>query len=165
MENQKMCDELLESIKKSQADKKKYFLEVANGKHQGKKLVEHRIVIELAEVIDYDKSKLVFEENNEDEKKNNDYIKSCSEGVDLPALKLCNEIQQNEKFDVQVFNIAFRDFEFHHKKINLELKKLDVNTGNIVDLGEIPPEIAEAIGNVVANAIKDGEVKATEASV
>lgn len=51
MENQKMCDELLESIKQSQADKKKYFLEVTNGKHQGKKLVEHRIVIEIAEAI------------------------------------------------------------------------------------------------------------------
>ena len=46
---------LFAAIKSSQEAKNAYFKEVLQGKHPGKKLYEQRIVIEFAEVIDYDK--------------------------------------------------------------------------------------------------------------
>lgn len=58
----KDCETLINEIKASQAEKKGYFKEVLEGKHEGKKLYQQRIVIGLAEVIDYDKSKLVWQQ-------------------------------------------------------------------------------------------------------
>lgn len=99
---------LLNEIQTSQKQKHQYFKEVLQGKHQGKKLVQQRIVIEFAEVIDYDKAKLVFEETEADEAKNRKYLQDCSVKIDKAALQFANELQKHETFCVEAFKLYFR---------------------------------------------------------
>lgn len=104
-------DSLINEIKTSQAEKRAYFAEVLEGKHPGKKLMQQKFVIRLAEVIDYDKNKLVYEETEEDEKANRQYLQSCITKIDKAALQFANELQKFERFFIEEFNLYSREYK------------------------------------------------------
>lgn len=162
---QKDVQTLIAEIKTSQADKKPYFAEVLKGKHQGKKLVQQKIVIQFAEVIDYDKSKLVYEETEADEKGNQQYLKNCSIKIDKAALQFANELQKHERFSIESFNLYFREYESQTEP-KIKIQGLDLSTGEMNELSDVPPEVLKAVcqtlGEIVTGKEKREE-KGTEA--
>lgn len=158
---------LLNEIQTSQKQKHQYFKEVLQGKHQGKKLVQQRIVIEFAEVIDYDKAKLVFEETEADEAKNRKYLQDCSVKIDKAALQFANELQKHETFCVEAFNLYFRVAETASTP-ELKVQAMDLTTGKVQKLSDVPPEVLKTLKNTLEKVIVtewEGEEKATEVSV
>lgn len=147
------CDKLLSDIKTSQKEKNQYFKDVLNGKVQGKKLMQQRIVIEFAEVIDYDKTKLVFEETEKDEKANSEYLKSCQTKIEKAALLFAKEIQNFERFCIEQFNLYSREYQKHSPSI--EIKTLNMATGESSDLSELPPEVASALKNALNKLVRE----------
>lgn len=158
---------LLNEIQTSRKQKHQYFKEVLQGKHQGKKLVQQRIVIEFAEVIDYDKAKLVFEETEADEDKNRKYLQDCSVKIDKAALQFANELQKHETFCVEAFNLHFRVAETASTP-ELKVQVMDSTTGKVQKLSDVPPEVLKTLKNTLEKVIVtegEGEEKATEVSV
>jgi len=160
-------DSLLNKIQASQKEKHTYFKEVLEGKHEGKKLVQQRLVIEFAEVIDYDKTKLVYEETAEDEAANKKYLQDCSVKIDKAALQFANELQKHETFCIEQFNLFFREYQPNITP-NIAIKAIDMSTGKVQNINDIPPEVAKALsktlGKIVVSGEK-GEEKGTEVSV
>ena len=154
---QKDVNTLLEEIKTSQQAKETYFTEVLAGKHPGKKLVEQKIVIEFAEVIDYDKSKLVYEETKEDKKANEQYLKNCSIKIDKAALQFANKLQKNERFTIEEFGLFFRGVKTSREP-NIEIKGLDMSTGKVKELNDIPPEILKVASESLGKMVKDAGI-------
>lgn len=164
-------DNLINKIKASQKEKHQYFKEVLQGKHQGKKLVQRRIILELAEVIDYDKTKLVFEETEADEIANRKYFKSCSTKIDKAALQFANELQKHETFCIDNFNMAFRVPEISDVP-EIKVQAMDLTTGKVQSLNEVPKGIRKQMMAALAGCVSElekgegeGEEKATEVSV
>ena len=158
-------DSLINEIKTSQDAKGSYFKEVLEGKHPGKKLVQQRIVIQFAEVIDYDKSKLVYEETEEDAKANRQYLQSCSTKIDKAALQFANEIQKHERFSIEEFHLYSGDYASSQLP-NVKVKAIDLTDGNAKKLSEVPPEVLKAVKEVINKAIvteEKGEGKGAEA--
>lgn len=145
-------DSLIDEIKTSQAAKKTYFAEVLEGKHPGKKLMQQKIIIRLAEVIDYDKNKLIYEETEEDKKANNQYLRSCITKIDKAALQFANELQKFEKFSIEEFNLFSREYK-GSPLLNVKVKAIDLTDGNPKKLSEVPPEVLKAVKNVLEKAI------------
>jgi len=167
MEKEKFLEEvgqLTINIEASQSEKHNYFKEVLEGKHPGKKLVEKRIVIEFAEVIDYDKSKLVYEETEADKKANQDYLKSCSVNIDKAALLFANELQKHETFTITEFSLFFRDTE-KPAIDDVKIQAVDLSKGEIQNLDELPPELLKKIVKRLNKIVleENGEEKGTEA--
>lgn len=131
----------------------KYYRDVLDGKVQGKKLMQQRIVIEFAEVIDYDKTKLVFEETEKDEKANSEYLKSCQTKIEKAALLFAKEIQNFERFCIETFNLYSREYQKHSPSI--EIKTLDMATGKSSVLSELPPEVASALKNALNKLVRE----------
>lgn len=162
---QKDVQTLIDEIKTSQADKKTYFKEVLEGKHPGKKLIQQRLVIQFAEVIDYDKNSLVYEETEADEKANQQYLKSCSTKIDKAALQFANELHKNERFSIESFNLYFREYESQTEP-KVKIQGLDLSTGKIDELSDVPPEVLEALKDTLDKIVVTGEKreeKGTEA--
>lgn len=164
-------DNLIDKIKASQKEKHPYFKEVLQGKHEGKKLVQQRIVIEFAEVIDYDKTKLIFEETESDEIANRKYLESCSVKIDKAALQFANELQKHETFCIEAFNVAFRVAEISSTP-EIKVQAMDLNTGKVQNLNEVPKGIRKQMMAALAGCVEEleemegeGEEKDTEASV
>ena len=158
-------DSLINEIKTSQDAKGSYFKEVLEGKHPGKKLVQQRIVIQFAEVIDYDKSKLVYEETEEDKKANRQYLQSCITKIDKAALQFANELQKFERFSIEEFHLYNRECEGSPQP-NVKIKTIDLTDGNAKKLSEVPPEVLKAVKEVINKAIvteEKGEGKGAEA--
>lgn len=147
-------DAWIEEIKTSQAKKHQYFKEVLQGKHPGKKLVQQRIEIEFAEVIDYDKTQLVFEETEEDTAKNRKYFENCSVKVDKAALQFANELQKHEKFCIEAFNLAFRVAEISSKP-EIKIQAMDLKTGKIQNLNEVPKGIRKQMAAALAGCVSE----------
>lgn len=141
--------DLIEKIHSSQQEKNKYFAEVLAGKHKGKKLIQQKFVLEFAEVIDYDKNQLVYEETSADKEKNNEYLKQCSTSIEKAALLFANEIQKHDKFSIEFFGLFFRDYE-KDKSPSVEIDKTT----------KIPPEVLKAARNAIDSII--GGEKGTE---
>ena len=157
-------DSLIDEIKTSQDAKNMYFKEVLEGKHPGKKLMQQRIVIQFAEVIDYDKNKLVYEETEDDKKANRQYLQSCITKIDKAALQFANELQKFERFSIEEFHLYSRECEGSPRP-NLKIKTIDLTDGNPKELSEVPPEVLKAV-KVINKAIvteEKGEGKGAEA--
>lgn len=164
-EFKKDVDCLIKEIKTSQNEKHAYFAEVLEGKHPGKKLLQRKMVIQFAEVIDYDKSKLVYEETEEDEKANRQYLQNCSTNIDKAALLFANELQKHDRFCIEEFNCFSREYASLPQP-NVKIKTIDLTDGNEKKLSEVPPEILKAVKNVLDKAIvaeEKGEEKRAEA--
>lgn len=164
-EFQKDVDSLIKEIKTSQNEKHAYFAEVLEGKHPGKKLLLRKMVIQFAEVIDYDKSKLVYEETEEDEKANRQYLQNCSTNIDKAALLFANELQKFERFSIEKFHLYSREYEGSPRP-NIKIKTIDLTDCNTKELSEVPPEILKAVKNTIEKAIvteEKGEGKGAEA--
>lgn len=145
---------LINEIQASQKEKHQYFKEVLQGKHQDKKLVQQKIVIEFAEVIDYDKSKLVFEETDEDEAANREYLKNCSVKIDKAALQFANELQKHETFCVEQFNLYFRVAEISNVP-EIKVQAMDLKTGKIQSLNEVPKGIRKQMMAALSGCISE----------
>lgn len=164
-EFQNDVDSLIDEIKTSQAAKNTYFKEVLEGKHPGKKLMQQRIVIQFAEVIDYDKNKLVYEETEKDKKANRQYLQSCFTKIDKAALQFANELQKFERFSIEEFHLYSREHEGSPLP-NVKVKTIDLTDGNTKELSEVPPEVLKAVKNIIEKAIvteEKGEEKGAEA--
>lgn len=145
---------LFAAIKSSQEAKNAYFKEVLQGKHPGKKLYEQRIVIEFAEVIDYDKSKLVYEDTEADEKANTEYLKSCSQNIGEQALKFAKELQENERFSITTFNLFSREYCAEVKVApEIKVQAMDLSTGKVKELSTIPNEVKKKVLAALAGSI------------
>ena len=167
-DHQNECDAIIEGIKASQEEKQTYFKEVLEGKHPGKKLYQQRIVIEFAEVIDYDKSKLVYEETAADEKANSTYLRSCSTKVDKAALQFANELQKHEKFSITSFDMFSREYPSEPDCTEVKISGVDLRTGKCHDINKIPPEVIKALKTICDKAVIAGgegeQEKAAEAT-
>lgn len=167
----KDCETLINEIKASQAEKKGYFKEVLEGKHEGKKLYQQRIVIGLAEVIDYDKSKLVYEETEADENANRKYLKDCSIRLDKAALQFANELQKIERFSIEEFDLFGRCYPTSIEKEGspkVEIKCVDLSKGTSENISDVPPEVLAALKRTLDKVIvrgEKGEEKDTVATV
>lgn len=164
-DHQNECQELMEAIKKNQEEKTAYFREVLEGKHPGKKLYQQKFILQFAEVIDYDKTKLVYEESEADEKANQEYLKSCSHHIDKAALLFANEIQKHETFSIEEFSLFGREYEPCSLK---NVTTVDLKNGKIDNIEGVPSEVVSALEVFCKAAKKTGgereQEKAAEAT-
>lgn len=149
------CESLMNEIHTSQKEKLRYFKEVLAGKHPGKKLVQHRLILEFAEVIDHDKTQLVYEETEADEDKNRKYFEACSVKIDKAALQFANEIQKHEAFSIEAFNVALRVPEVSDNKPEVKIQAMDLKTGKIQNLNEVPKGIRKQMAAALAGCVSE----------
>lgn len=164
-EFQNDVDSLIKEIKTSQVAKETYFKEVLEGKHPGKKLMQQKFVIQLAEVIDYDKNKLIYKETEEDKKANRLYLQSRITKIDKAALQFANELQKQERFSIEEVHLFSREHEVSPLP-NVKVKTIDLTDGNPKKLSEVPPEVLKAVRNILEKAIvteEKGEEKGADA--
>lgn len=146
--------ELLSRIRSSQETKETYFKEVLQGKHPGKKLIEQKICIQYAEVIDYDKAKLVCEETDADEKANTEYLKSCTIDNGVKALGWAKELQEMENISVTAFNYSFRRLYCGENETpEVKIQAVDLSTGKVENLNDVPMEVKKKLMAALAGSI------------
>lgn len=148
------CKKLITDIKTSQKEKKQYFRDVLDGKVEGKKLMQQRIVIEFAEVIDYDKTKLVYEETEADEDANRKYLRSCITKMDKAALLFTREIQNFERFCVEEFRLYSREHE-RNSSPSIDIKTIDLSTGKESNIKNLPPEAISALKRTLNKLVRE----------
>lgn len=145
---------MITDIKTSQEEKKQYFRDVLDGKVEGKKLMQQRIVIEFAEVIDYDKTKLAYEETEADEDANRKYLQSCITKMDKAALLFAREIQNFERFCVEEFCLYSREHE-RNSSPSIDIKTIDLSTGKESNIKNLPPEAISALKRTLNKLVRE----------
>lgn len=116
--------------------------------------MQQRIVIEFAEVIDYDKTKLVYEETEADEDANRKYLRSCQTKIDKAALLFARKIQNFEKFCIEQFNLYSREYE-RSSSPSIDIKTVDLSTGKESNIQNLPPEVVSALKRTLNKLVRE----------
>ena len=157
---QKDAEMLREEILSTCDKRKTYFQEIADGKHSGKKIFEHKFEITFAEIVDYDKNKLVYEATEEDKKTNIQYLKKCcSSKTDKDFFQFVSEIQKNERFFIEELCSRSREIKNQKSNNDVAIKAVNMATGEIKDIFDAPPEIINSVQEILQNVTKKTENK------
>lgn len=156
---------LLEELKSIQKGKKNEFAKTLLD-DKNKKLYQHKLVIEWSEIIDFEKLPLVYEKSSKDIIHNKEIIKAASVNNAADCLRFAKNIADNPKFYLDSFQIFDRMAETDEAKPNVKILGVDLNTGKMDELSDVPPEVLKAVCQTLSGIVageEKREEKGTEA--
>lgn len=87
-------------------------------------------------------------------------MKDCSIRLDKAALQFANELQKNERFSIEEFDLFGRCYSTSIEKEGspkVEIKCVDLSKGTSENISDVPPEVLAALKRTLDKVIVRGE--------
>ena len=87
-------------------------------------------------------------------------MNDCSIRLDKAALQFANELQKNERFSIEEFDLFGRCYPTSIEKEGspkVEIKCVDLSKGTSENISDVPPEVLAALKRTLDKVIVRGE--------